>query len=294
MSRASQTGLQINCSFLGNLALLAIFMALTAGCIRLALRMSPSVFDNFSVTLLKECDPELAKDALPGQLKLAETFLKEDPRNRKILESLCMGYAGYALLFVEQFDPKRASRLYYRALGYGLRAMGIKDIGIKMPSSAMILQKLKLAAPSTAFWTSVAWLRWINLNLDNPTALAQSPLAQACLEYVIKTQPDYFYGASYAVMGSVLASKASGLGGELASAKRFFENALNISKGKLYLVQFLYARYYAVAKQDRRLFSTLLLSILDGRTGSEDVCLINQVIKRWAKKLLENIDDFFI
>ncbi|MDZ7697032.1 MAG: hypothetical protein U5R49_08975 [Deltaproteobacteria bacterium] len=37
-----------------------------------------------------------------------------------------MGFTGYAMLFVEEASPERASMLYLRARSYGMRALGVK------------------------------------------------------------------------------------------------------------------------------------------------------------------------
>ena len=48
-----------------------------------------------------------------------------------------MGFTGYAMLFVEEEDPERASRLYLRARRYGLKAIGMEN-----PDHQVILARL--------------------------------------------------------------------------------------------------------------------------------------------------------
>ena len=99
-----------------------------SGCLKIMLRSSPSLYQNFSEAIFEECDPELAKESIPANLKIMEGLLKSDPDNKDILRLLCMGYSGYALLFVEENDPNRASDLYLRAREYGRRALGHKGL----------------------------------------------------------------------------------------------------------------------------------------------------------------------
>ena len=96
-----------------------LFLFFITACMSFALRLSPSLFENLAASFFEECDPHIAETAIPSNLKLLEGLLKNDPANRDILASLCMGYAGYGLLFVEPHDADRASRIYARAMDYG-------------------------------------------------------------------------------------------------------------------------------------------------------------------------------
>ncbi len=279
---------------LGTISIIA-FVLLGEGCVKLALRLSPSIFDDFSDTFFQECDPQLAKDALPAQLKLGEALLREDPGNKKILTSLCVGYSGYVFLFLERSNPQRASVLYHRALRYGLKVLGTTQDCGHPTTPNRVAEKVKKSNLPAAFWTSVSWLRWIGLNMDKPAALAQTPTAVALLKKVVQMNPSYFYGAPCAIMASVLASRPPALGGNLSSARELFERAFRINKGRLYLIPFLYARYYAVAEQDKGLFRSLLEQIINGPSSVEPkACLINQVVKQRAAKLMEKMDELFL
>jgi hypothetical protein len=48
----------------------------------------------------EESDPELAKLAIPANLKILEGLLKQDPDNTWILENLAEGFCGYAFSFI--------------------------------------------------------------------------------------------------------------------------------------------------------------------------------------------------
>ncbi|MBW1802246.1 MAG: hypothetical protein JRJ85_16135, partial [Deltaproteobacteria bacterium] len=107
------------------------------GCLPFALKLNPSLLPNFTYAIFEECDPELAKIAIPSNLKLLEGLLKSDPKNKQILSTLSMGFSGYGLLFIEDEDPERASRLYLRARDYGIRALGQKGTTLKKPDAKM-------------------------------------------------------------------------------------------------------------------------------------------------------------
>lgn len=271
----------------------------SSSCVKLALNFSPSLISNFTKTLFEECDPELAKQSLPADLKLMEGLLKNDPNNSQLLTSLCMGFAGYAMLFVEDENPERASRLYLRARRYGLLAVGYDNSALKQSVSNKGNTRKELSGLGkeeleALFWTTMSWNAWINLNLDKPAALAELGVAQAFLKRVMEIDPEYFYGSPYVLMGSILAARPKFLGGNPARAKDYFEKAMLMSDGKFFLVHYYFAKYYAVRIQDKNLFISLIRE-LDATSPSElkEVCLINAVMKRKAKRLIEKSEEMF-
>jgi hypothetical protein len=166
-----------------------LFLCLT-GCVGLMTRFSPSLIPNFTRVFFEECDPELARIAFPADLKLIEGLLKSDPGNKPLLTALCLGFTGYAMLFIEDENPERASQLYLRARDYGLKAMGRKGTFLKssIPGAEGIRTGLNAFGEKeleVLFCTTMSWHAWINLNLDKPVALAQTGIAQACLERVL-------------------------------------------------------------------------------------------------------------
>lgn len=267
---------------------------------KLALRFSPSLVPNLTQTIFEECDPSLAEASIPAELKILEGLLKNDPGNEQILSALSMGYAGYALLFVEEKDNARASDLYLRARDFGLQAAGI-DRGlfelnaVKREKIVRALQSLSTQEVKGLFWAATAWNSWIRLNLDKPVALAQLDLAQTCIQKVLAIEPGYLYGAPYALMGSLLAARPKLMGGDPPKAGEFFEKALSASRGKFFMIHYYFARYYAVRVQDRALFLSLIKQVEN--TAPEDLrdaCLINAVFQRKMVELKDRIDEFFI
>jgi hypothetical protein len=249
-------------------------------------------------SFFEECDTGLAANAFPSNLKLLEGLLKGDPDNRVILNSLCKGFYGYSMLFVEETHPDRASTLYLRARDYGFSALedkGAALLNAKHKDVNLVLRNISMDEFETLLWTTVAWISWINLNLDKPAALAQLNTAQACLDIILKTDPEFMYGLPCVVMGVTLAAMPPVFGGKPEESKNYFERAMEFSDRKFYLAQYYYARYYAVRVQDRKLFENLINEILTGDSSAmKDVCLLNSVIKSKAESLGEMSDELFI
>jgi hypothetical protein len=280
------------------LILILLLGLFSSACVKFALHFSPSLISNFTKTLFEECDPELAKHSLPADLKLMEGLLKNDPNNRQLLTSLCMGFTGYAMLFVEEENPERASRLYLRATKYGLLAIGYTS-AFKRTDSNMETIRKKLSgfgkeALEALFWTTMSWNAWINLNLDKPAAFAQLGIAQAFLDRVLEINPEYLYGSPYVLAGSILAARPELLGGSPAQAKDYFEKAMYLSHGKFFLVHYYYAKYYAVRIQDKDLFTSLIKEVEAASLCElKEACLINAVMKQKAKCLIEKSEEMF-
>lgn len=275
-------------------------LILLSGCMRMALRSSSAVYRNFSEAIFEECDPELARTAIPADLKIMEGLLKSDPDNRHILRLLSMGYCGYALLFVEEEDPIRASALYLRARDYGRRALGDKGFVFsrqKLNPEALkeVLPEMGPAELEALFWFTLSWNGWINLNLDRPAALGQLSLAQACLERIMAIDPGYFHGLPCVLMGVLYSARPQMLGGDIDRAEFYFKKALELSRHEFFLVQYYCARHYAVRIQDREMFNRLLEEIEQGDPRAlKGACLINQVIQARGKELRRLADDLFL
>jgi len=279
--------------------IICLFTPLLSGCVKLAFRLVPSLVPNLTQAIFEECDPELAKQSIPADLKLMEGLLKNDLENKQLLTALSMGFTGYAMMFIEEDDPERASNLYLRARAYGIKAIGPKALfleqaGLKEKKARNRLNALDEEHLKPLFWTTMAWNAWINLNLDNPDALAQLGIAQACLKRVLEIRPDYFYGAPYVLMGSLLAARPRMLGGDATMAKAYFQKAMDVTQGRFFLVHYYFARHYAVRAQDKGLFLKLINSIKSSSPDKlKEMCLINAVMKQKIERLRDKMEELF-
>jgi tetratricopeptide (TPR) repeat protein len=274
---------------------------LFSGCSRLVLRAAvPSLMPAFTTSIFEECDAELARNAIPSNLILMEGFLKNDPKNKEILTSLSMGFAGYSLLFVEPEDRERASRFYLRAFDYGFQALGdkgrlLKEQEFHVRKLEALLKTVDKSDYKALLWATLSWNAWISLNLDQPRALSQIAPAEACLRRILEIDPLYLHALPHILMGVSLSVRPPMLGGNPEKARAHFEAALKESDGKFFLTQVYFARYYAVRVQDKALFERLLQEVMAGNSKAlKDVCLINQVMKQRAASLQKSKDDLFL
>ena len=276
-----------------SLFFVALPIIVAGGCTRLVMPIASSMIPGFTSAFFEECDLKLAEESLPAELKLMEGLLKNDPGNQQILTSLCMGFTGYAMLFVEDENPERASGLYLRAKIYGLKAMGIEKVGPRQMLDQ--IKKIPRENIEMLFWTTMAWNAWINLNLDKPSAIGESTMAEACLNRVLEIKPGYYYGAPYVLKGAILAARPKMLGGNAPEAKTCFEKAIGLSEGKFLLAQYYFARYYAVRVQNKALFLNLVKAVAQAPPDDlKEACLINQAVKQKMEALAEMADELFL
>ncbi len=272
------------------LLLMPIFFS---ACMKMALTAMPDFVPNMTGSFFEECDLELAEQSLPSELKLLEGLLKSAPEDRQLLTALCMGFTGYAMLFVEGKDAPRASDFYLRARTYGMRALGMKDSAPETISDRLPSMNSEDLEP--LFWVTMAWNLWINLNLDKPAAMGQMHASQECLDRVLAINPDYFHGSPCILMGSILAARPRMLGGDPVKAKEYFTRAISLSHGRFFLAQYNYARYYAVRVQDKDLFLSLIEEV--EKTPADDMketCLLNSAMKIKMQALKKEMDELFL
>lgn len=260
-------------------------------------QMAP-VLENSVAALYEETDLHVAEQALASNLKLIEGMLKSEPDNESLLLLAAQGWAGYALGFAEDDEPDRAKVFYLRARDYGLRILRRqKEFGRaeNQDTEALInaLRRFNKNDTPALFWSGFAWAGFINLSLDNPTALSDLPKVQLIMQRVEELDPAYFYGAVYLFLGSVYGMKPKIMGGDPEKAKVYFQKNFDLNQGRFLLANIYAAKYYAAKILDEPLFDQYLEQI---ETAPSDILpggeLLTQIAKQKARKLKEMKEKF--
>ncbi len=263
-----------------------------------ALRAVVPLLDRGSTAFDAEPDPQLAREALPAQLKLLESLLESEPGNPRLRRLAAQGFGGYAFLFLEDSDPGRARQMYRRGLEHGLALLGRRQALRKLREAELsaLESALRGLRPNDApdlFWTAYNWGGWINLAKDSPEAVAELPKAVALMRRVQELSPGYYFGGPDLFLGAYYASRPRLLGGDLGKAKAHFDSAVAATGGRFLMAKLLYARYYAVAAQDSELFKRLNAEVEETPGVMPEARLADAVAKMKAKKLMEQIDELF-
>ncbi|PIP83729.1 MAG: hypothetical protein CO113_04620 [Elusimicrobia bacterium CG_4_9_14_3_um_filter_62_55] len=269
-------------------ALVGLFAASACSIRTLAVRTTADAVSHGIPAFYEESDPVLARQAMPGQLKLLEVLLRNDPKNAQLLAALTEGYAGYAFLFLEDAQPDRAAGLYKRASEFGMRLLS--------PDADFDawLDRTGTKDLPGLYWTASALAGWANLDLSNPDALAAVPNAEKMMTRVLVLDASFQYGGADAFFGVLNSARPVIAGGDPVKGRNHFLRALAYSDGAFLPTKLLYMKYYATAALDEALFRRLHHEIAEADSGAlPQMRLANEVAKLKAARLMEQIDDLF-
>jgi hypothetical protein len=219
-----------------------------------------------------------------------------------LLYRLSGGYYGYAFCFLEDTDNKEASINYLKGRDYSLEELKRYRIfyhAITYETSALVFKNSLPASfdkktIQPLYWAAMNWAGWINLNLDKPEALADSSKVEAMLEFINEMDSSYNNGSVHAALGAMYTNRPKTAGGNPDKAREEFDNAFTYSGNSILLFHVMYARYYAIRTQDKELFRKTLTTVLETPANTyADKTFINEVARRKAKVLLDNIDKYF-
>jgi len=264
-----------------------------------ATRSTARLLERARAGSLDEPDFDLAREASPAQLKLIESVLVSDPRNRALHRLAAEGFAGEAFLFVEDSAPARAKGLYRRGREHALAALARKAAfrGLAdktLDDFAKTLAKAKKDDVPDLFWAAFCWAGEINLSKDDAGMLAELPKASALMTRAAELDPGYHFDGADLFFGVYYASRPAILGGDPQKALQRFAAAQKATSDRYLMAYLLEARWYAVAVQDRELFKQLLAKVADASFVSlPEARLTDEAAKRKARALLEKIDDYF-
>ncbi len=273
---------------------------MVTGCIQtIAVRSVGGIVEEGYDALTEESDLPFAEQALPGNIKLLEVMLKNDPENKRLLKLCAEGYASYALGFVEDVDVERARVFYLRGRDYGLRMLE-QDTDLKKALNgpvdelrAALARKSKDDVPAV-FWTAFAWGGYLNITLTDPEAIAAIPKLEAMMDFVLEKDSAFYYGGAHLFLGTLYGSRSKFLGGDPEKSRQHFEAALRLNGGKFLMTHVYYARSYAVQTLNDTLFEQLLKHVEETPLDIlPNFRLANAIAKRKAKLWLARKEELF-
>ena len=285
--------LRITC-FIGAVLLLA-------GCStgKLVVRGSQSIMDSGIEAMNHETDLQLARAAMPANLKLMEGMLLEDPKNIDLLLFASQGFYGYSYGFIETEDPARAGALYRRCYDYARRTFSLRGFNIDPEiASADDLQAAVAKAGKgdvpAIFWTATCLGKWADMNRDNLAGVAGLSNVAILMQRIIELDDTYYYGAAHMFFGVYYGGLSPMFGGDYALSEQHFQRANEINHDKLLLVDLLHAEFLDRQQLNQAGFHQRLTGILE---APEDLypqmALVNAISKHKAALLLEQEGEWF-
>jgi hypothetical protein len=298
---------------------LALLPALT-GCDmgKFTVNTTSKVLIRAAPSMEMESDWELASRAIPGTLKTVEGFHLVNPSNERLLGLLAQGYCQYATGFIEDeweqadvrgdaeardYHARRATKSYLRCMNYGLALLGD---GWKKAVHGDLEAVKKIAAGAGGdqrtpmMWVAIGLAGAINYNRDDIDLVAQLPKARVLLERVVAIDDGgsdaklQHKAMPHVALGMMHTAMSPAMGGKPELAAQHFRRALELTGNRFMLAKVLFARRYAVAKQDRALFEKTLAEVLatDPAIWPEQR-LANEIAHRRARRYLKREKDWF-
>ncbi len=289
-------------------------MVLVAGCSikKMAVNKIGDALAGSGSTFASDDDPELVKAAVPFSLKLIESLLAESPRHPGLLLAACRGFTQYAYAFVKEDADEmedqdltaaeamrvRTRKLCLRARGYGLRGLELRHPGLEKalrtdPKAAVV--QLKKEDVPFLFWTAASWGGAIAVAKDDPVLVSDQNIFAALIDRALVLDESYDQGAIHALLISFEMARSGAAGDPVARARRHFERAMELSKGRLAGPFVSLAESVALEKQDRAEFQSLLERALAiNPEAAPEARLVNLVMQRRARWLLGRADELFL
>jgi len=262
-------------------------------------RSSLPVVESGNIAMNRETDLELARDAIPANLKLVEGLIQELPDNAELRIQAAQGFYGYAYGFVEDENAPRASRLYQRGLAHALKALDVAGLHGDIESMPLDVLKARLAgmgrrAVPALFWAASCWAKWIDLNRNDPARLADLGKAVALMQRVLELDDTYYYGGAHIFFGVYYGNRPPMLGGDFKKSAAEFDQARAITHGKLLIVNLLQAQYLARQELDRKQFHERLTAVVNAPPDIyPEMALANAIAQHKAKRLLAREAEWF-
>lgn len=262
-------------------------------------RASMPMIETGLLSINRETDIELARLAIPSNLKMVETFILEDPANERFKIHAAMGYYSYTLSYIEDEDRQRASVLYKRGFDYARSALRLSGLNhdvltASLPDVERDAARLNKNAVAGLFWTAACWAKWIEMNLDDPARLADLGKAAALMRRVIELDEGYFHGGAHLFFGVYFGGRSTLLGGDFALSARHFDRAREITHGKLLFVDVYRAQYLLRHQGNKDSFHATLTGVINAPSDLEpELAFANAVAKKKARSLLANEEVLF-
>ena len=294
---------------------LTVFLAVAgAGCSiqKIAINQIGNTLASAGTTFSSEPDPELARDAIPFTLKLIESVLEETPNHARLRTAAAAYFTQYAYGFIqleadyleaENYDQaehlrRRAKNLFLRARDHGLRNLQIKrpDFLSRLAQSPrQTASSVGKSSVETLYWTAAAWASAINLGKDDPFLVAELPQMEALIDRAFELDADWGEGAIHNFLIAYEMSRPDAANDRERRARDHFQDAVQLSKGRLLSPYISLAEAVSAQIQDAREFRSLLNQALaidiDEHPPSR---LVNLLMKKRAEWLLTQMDELFL
>jgi hypothetical protein len=260
-------------------------------------------------------DPELIGPVLAAGLITAEGTLYYVPDYEPLLQGTIYNNVAYGVGWLQasaldaeingKFDDAehyndRAGLLFARALTLTKRMLRLRDDGFDK-AMATGVDKFKVWVDDNFYEKEdaevllVSGLAMLVAMLESPDGLAAAvdrPYAQYLVERSVELDPTVQGGMGLATLGQVWCTVPAMVGGNPKFGYELMLRAAALTNRSSHGVLVSAAERCAVALQDRKLFHSLLMEVIEAGDVPK-YRLSNKLARRKAERLLKQIDEFF-
>ncbi len=296
-----------------------VLMAAVGGCSakHMAVDQIATMVDTGMTAFEADDDMQMLKSAFPGNIKLLEAMLANQPDNYKMHVLLARLYGSYAFAFPETEmeaavlaedddeageDPAvlrlTTDRYYRKGAAYALAALELKHPGIteKLADKDLAAESITgIQTPElpALFWYGFNLGAHVNLNKNSVQALSRAHLAVKAMQRVIELDPAYYHGGAHLFFMVWYGSRGPMMGGSQEKAKLHYKEVSAISGERLSLADLYYARFCLYQAGDREAFLKTLGRVVDRQDKAPELRMLNTVAAVRAKAYLAAVDEFF-
>lgn len=267
------------------------------GCSSIMSSATSKLAKNLSVSIQNHDDPDTVASAIPAYLIMVDSFIQNDPDNKKMLLTGAKLYAAYSSIFVN--DETRAKKLSQRAINYALRAACIEKTTLCRAKSMSFdnyqfaINRLDAENIELLFILGQSWAVWLKAHRDDWNAVAELPRIRLIVEKVLALDESYQQGSAHLYMGILHSLLPATMGGKPELARQHFIKAIELSNNKNLMAKVTYAESYARLVFDQALHDKLLTEVLAADTDYPGMILTNTLAQQKARRLLESGKDYF-
>ena len=271
----------------------------------------------------RDDDLDLVESAIPGHIKLMETFLESRPNNYRLLTLLSRLYGSYGFLFyeprlealklevsypvtdVDKSDggsvetlTSALDRHLLKGADYALRALETRHKGCREKMNNIntvdpFLDSLTQKDVPALFWYGFNLAEYVNLHRDSIKIISRAHLAEKAMLRVLDLEPGYYHGMANLVLMIYYGSRSPMTGGDPEAASRYYQDTRQVAGDEFLLADVYYARYCLYWKQDREGFEKVLSRVAKNPLPGNRYNLFNRSAAVRARIYLEATDRLF-
>ena len=288
--------------------LLLFFFLVHCSFRQVVVQASGDIVDEIQISFMTESDPEIARQAFPGLIKVAEGMYNYYPKSPYYSGKLCFLWAAYTFAYLDKtpysdFDEDREKKEkkllagYDRAYQFGLKSLNRRIVRFEkdiLTNPEVALKKIKEKDIETLFWFHFAWAMRIFNDTSDPKLVTGLETVKKIADVILEIKPDYLNHVIYAVYVAYYGGRNKAIGGDPQKAREYYQKGLVLSKNKNSILDFVLFKFVSTQKLEDDEFNQIHQKIMTfDPTSDPNNIFIHNIIKEKTKELYLRKTDLF-